>query len=132
MSEDLAAWLRPKIEAELSRWRGLEAAYLPNVEREGEVLWWEARDHADQLESHLAILDQHKHVPTRTGFYGTPFDFGCTTCHEMSDPEGNSDVRADGWCETIRWLGYGYRHWLKYRDPEWVPYLVELARRGDL
>lgn len=79
------------------------------------------RDTIARCEAELGLLRQHKHLPTRTGAYGTPFTFGCETCHEMADPDGNSDVMADGWCETVCLLGYAYR----FRDgwkEEWAPY----------
>jgi hypothetical protein len=61
MSEpDVAAWTRKHAEADLKRWRELEAAYAPNVEREGEVLWFQARERADDCEAKLAILGEHQ------------------------------------------------------------------------
>lgn len=124
---ELALWLRPKIEADLKRWRDLEAAYLPGRPREGDVLWSVAREHAEQAEqaqARLAVLIVHEHVASRTGHYGTPFDFGCQVCHETDDGQGCSDVMADGWCETVLLLAYAYRFRPGYREAEWKPLLT--------
>lgn len=157
VSEDLAKWLRRRIEerrflaqhavelgnnavwteqssgvlffaepTETDAWNGTWASGDSSVTRLAEAN--DPRDTIARCEAELGILDQHAHVPTRTGAYGTPFDFGCRTCDEMSDPDGNSDVRPDGWCETIRLLGYAYRFRDGYREAEWEPYLVTLAK----
>lgn len=129
MSGDLAAWLRAILNADLTEWRSRKAHFLAVREKEGDYYYVEARERVARCTAELAILREHRHVPTRTGHYGTPFDFGCRTCHEMSDPDGNSDVMADGWCETVRQLGWGYRFRGGYRKAEWEPYLITITRR---
>lgn len=160
MSGDLAEWLRRRIEerrylaqhavelgnnaewteqssgvlffaepTETDAWHGTWALGDSSVTRLAEAN--DPRDTIARCGTELGILDQHVHVPTRTGAYGTPFTFGCQTCHEMSDPDGNSDVRADGWCETVRLLGYAYRFRDGYRGAEWEPYAVTLAKGAE-
>lgn len=116
MSDDLTTWLRRQVEADLSRWRDLAAAYLPNVEREGEVLYFEAREHAAQYEAALRLLDIHAPVPA--GYRGDGLiagEYGCHACHvheQGTDPE---------WpCITVRLLASGYCHRIGYRE-EWKP-----------
>ena len=125
---DLAAWLRPKIEADLREWRERKAHFQRTREREGDFHYFEARERVDRCRAELAIIREHEHARTRTGAYGTPFDFGCTQCHEMSDPDGNADVRPDGWCETLCLLGYGYRYRGGWRR-EWAPYVSPATGR---
>ena len=126
--EDLVAWVRPKIEAGLERWRALEAAYAPNVEREGEVLWHQAQEHAARHEAELAILDEHYilHREDRSEVYEefsvTPHpgaegcDYGCVTCHYR----GMGSVWGKGYCRTVRLLASGYRNRPRYAA-QWAP-----------
>jgi hypothetical protein len=127
VSDDLTAWLRPKIEADLKRWRDLEAAYLPGVPREGEWHWAEAREHAEQAEARLAVLGEHyilRRGDTNEAYEefsvvsigGANKDHGCATCHYY----GQGGVRGAGYCRTVRMLARGYRHWLGYRET-WKP-----------
>jgi hypothetical protein len=127
--EELAAWLRPLLEADLKHWRDREAAYLPNVEREGEWLWHQARGHADRAATALAILDLHQPV---AALGDLPAD--ALTCirnwEECQECGPNNDrpaiLAAPGLgetfypCRTVRLLASGYRHQPGYRK-EWAP-----------
>jgi hypothetical protein len=87
---ELIAWLRPKIETDLEHWRDLTAAYLVNVEREGDYLYCQARERVAQLEAQLAILGE---VGPVIGD-GINFTLG-------------EQVRAE---EILGQLAYGYRY----------------------
>lgn len=104
--DEIAAWLRRQIDADLSRWRGLVANYLPNVEREGEVLLFEAREHVAGAEAKLAILDEHQPG------YDFPDEACCTTCGDYPQVEYP--------CRTVRLLAAGFKYRLRYL-PEWAP-----------
>lgn len=110
MDDDFAVWLRRQIEADLSKWRGLAAAYLPNVEREGEVLYFDALERVADHEAKLAILDEH-----RQGDKGSVW---CSRCDPDSDMYTSTIVFYP--CRTVRLLGSAYRHRLGYRE-EWKP-----------
>jgi hypothetical protein len=51
-------WLQTQVVTDLTRWRGLEAAYAVDAEREGGTLWRQARDRVADCEAKLAIIGQ--------------------------------------------------------------------------
>ena len=102
MSDDLEVWLRRQIEQDLSKWRGDEADYLPNVEREGDVLWFDARERADGYEAMLAILGLYEEQAAKAS--------------ENAMEEDRTWVLG----HVVDLLGSAYRHRLGYRE-EWAP-----------
>jgi hypothetical protein len=112
---ELAAWLRLVLVLERDRWCGLEAAYAPNVEREGEVLWRQAQEQADRCKAELAILEQHRpeFIDYRDGDGIERSSRECIECEPSGTP--------DNWpCPTVRLLASGYKHRPGYRE-EWKP-----------
>lgn len=105
------------IEDDLKRWRDAEAAYLPGVPREGDWLWSEAREHAEQAEARLAVLAEHEIVPAGYESALTAYTVGCRVC-DYDDAYGQ--VSPTGPCRTVRLLASGYRHRPGYQD-RWVP-----------
>lgn len=67
MGNYLVAWLRRQIEQDLSYWRDFAAAYLANVEREGEVLYFEARERVEDCEARQAILGLYEKQSAKAG-----------------------------------------------------------------
>lgn len=114
--EELVPWLRPKIERDLSEWRDREAHFLAAREREGDYLYFEARERAAQLETELAVLDEHAIV--RVGYKDSRgidrLSCECATCGLGGPPDSYP-------CQTVRLLGCGYRFRPGYREAEWKP-----------
>jgi hypothetical protein len=116
---DLVPWLRRKVGADLKHWRDLEAAYLPGAPKEGEWLWAGAREHADQAEARLALLDLH--TPVATGSWTE-----CGECGPNNQGSTLIAVPGDGDdffyfpCRTVRLLGSAYRRQAGYREA-WKP-----------
>jgi hypothetical protein len=97
------------------------------------------RDTIARCEAELAILDAH-YILTKEDrseqyeeFSVTPHpgadgcDFGCVTCHYR----GMGGVWGQGYCRTVRLLGYAYRHRDGYR-PEWAPIAMTAQSLGKL
>jgi Family of unknown function (DUF6221) len=101
-ADDLAAWLREQVEANLDQWRRLASAYTPGAERVGDVLLHEAREQFARCEAELAILGEHgdEHM-----------------CFENTH-DGNTWDYHLGDCRIMRQLGSGYRHRSGYKE-EW-------------
>ena len=126
-SDELVPWLRAEIEASLTRHRGIAAARRgPGCE--GDELYIGARERAAQLETHLAILDEHyilwRHDTNEdyenfcvVSIGGADKDHGCVTCHYY----GQGGVKGYGYCRTVRHLGWGYRFRPGYREEAWKP-----------
>ena len=129
---DLAAWLREVVAADREFWSKRAADLLPDVEREGEYWYFEARERAARCEAELAILDEHaltwpdgepeyeqaeekfvsddgevRFLPVRGGQV-PPY-----TCQICGYDNGRS-------CRTVRLLGSGYRNRAGY-DSSWAP-----------
>lgn len=120
-NQEAAFWLRPQLEADLARWRDREISYARNVEREGEVLWHEARERVAHLEAMLAILDEH----ASDGDERWPQCVRCADLHPERCECGVLDGRhwrtaEDYPCRTVRFLLMAYRFRLGYRE-EWAP-----------
>jgi Family of unknown function (DUF6221) len=127
VSDDLVAWLRPKVEADLTGWRERETHFRAVREREGDYHYFEAREQVARLEAQLAILDEHyilwRHDTSETyeefsvvAVGSADKDHGCVTCHYY----GMGGVKGYGYCRTVRHLGAAYRHRPGYRE-EWKP-----------
>lgn len=114
-SGEFATWLRKQIVDDLRKWRALEAAYLPDVEREGEVLWQEARERADGFEAQLAILSEHESYQC-----SNPEGLRCDRCASNQAYPSGAAIHEAYPCRTIRLLGSGYKHRPGYRE-EWRP-----------
>ena len=100
---DLAAWLREVVTADREFWSKRAADLLPDVEREGEYWYFEARERAARCEAELAILDEHASD-------GDQVDPECTGCAARHPEYCECDTAAPWPCRTVRLLGSGYRH----------------------
>jgi hypothetical protein len=112
MSDDLATWLRRRIESGLGEWREREAHFLAVREREGDYHYFEARERVAHLETELAILDEH--LPRQD-------EERCGIC--ISERTGYEEEWPDDRfpCRTLRLLASGYRHRSGYQEEEWKP-----------
>lgn len=119
-SDELVAWLRPKIERDLREWRDSEAHFKAVREREGDYHYFEARERVAQLKAELAVLDLH--APVAVGSWEE-----CGECGPNNQGSTLIAVPGDGDdffhfpCKTVRLLGYGYRFRPGYRKAEWKP-----------
>jgi hypothetical protein len=107
VSGDAVAWLRKQIEWDLSRWREREASCLPDVEREGEWLYFQARERVTRCEAELAILNVH--MPP----HYCPLPVLPSTHGQLWTP-------SEGPCWTLHLLAGGYKHHPGYRKA-WKP-----------
>lgn len=108
MDDDFAVWLQRQIEADLSEWREQEAAFLRDVEREGDWLYFKARERVAHCEAELAILDACNSQVREA-----------TLQADIISTEEYVATEAIG-ALVVRLLGSGYRHRPGYRE-EWKP-----------
>lgn len=102
---ELVPWLRALLGDDLEGWHSLEAVFLPRAGHEDRHLYARAREHAARCEAELAVLGEHA---------VTEWLVCCRACAGYYEP------RADFPCQTVRLIGYGYRHRPGYRE-EWKP-----------
>lgn len=109
-SDELVPWLRGTIEADLSRWRAREEAYLASSRRGRHEALFEAREQIARCEAELAILGEYEAARKVMG-------------EARESPEG---VGAGLWAcvktlnRAVGLLGQGYRFRDGYRR-EWRP-----------
>jgi hypothetical protein len=102
-SDELVPWLRVTIEADMSRWRAREEAYLASSRRGRHEALFEAREQIARCEAGLAVLDFHDLAET------------------WERAEGKPLKQAEVLRIVARQLGHGYRFRDGYDAWAWKP-----------